>query len=74
MSEGATREHRLPSAPSEAAPASSSCLREEALALAGAQASTVVRPSTKHSGSVLPWLNGTQSSSIESLRVGTRLS
>lgn len=42
------------------------------MVLAGAQASTTCSPSTKHSGSVLPWLSGTQSSSSESLRTKLR--
>lgn len=66
------REQRLPSSPSTAFPASSSALREDAVVLAGAQASTTCSPSTKHSGSLLPWLSGTQSSSSESLRTRLR--
>ena len=67
LSEVGTREHRLPSPPSVAAPAVRSCCREEPVELAGLHSSTTVRPSTKHSGTVLPWLSGTQSSSRESL-------
>ena len=72
LSEVGMREQRLPSAPSTAFPESSSALREDAVVLAGAQASTTCSPSTKHSGSLLPWLSGTQSSSNESLRTELR--
>ena len=72
LSEVGMREQRLPSSPSTAFPAFSSALREDAVVLAGAQASTTCSPSTKHSGSLLPWLSGTQSSSSESLRTRLR--
>ena len=67
LSEVGTSEQRLPSAPSVAFPALRSCSRDEPVDSAGLHSSTTVRPSTKHSGTLLPWLSGTQSNSRESL-------
>lgn len=64
----AVREQREPSSLSGPMPASSSALMEVAVPLAGLHSSTTPRPSTKHSGTVLPALSGTQSSSRESLQ------
>ena len=63
-------EQREPSEPSVPQPTPSMSARGTAEVLAGAHSSTTDRPSTKHSGTLLPALRGTQSSSRLSLQHG----
>ncbi len=59
---GLDMKQREPALRSVPLAASSMALREEGAALEGLHSSTTLRPSTKHSGTLLPELKGTQSS------------